>query len=144
MWILQARNAKRGWWRFSLKALCLPPVDVGMDHTLSDVAEKWNIWSVLDYTALMLFLSLCVSQSPGFCSEELWVLSRAGCRLPGNQHDWALPADTAIIEQMTANRSPRWLNVNWKDPWQDSDCRKRCTQEELTALLPIPESTITL
>lgn len=126
MWILQARSAKRGWWKFSLKPLCLPPVDMGMNQRCDYNSRHMD--PLLSYNhcwAPTVCLSVSFCQSQGFCGEELPVVIRADCILPGTPPNRAVPADVAIAERLAAC-IPRWLNLNWSKREQTVPvCRNR-------------------
>lgn len=113
---------------------------------ITDTWKKWNkdmtsrcIETVFIISVLILFLSVSFNQTPELCSKELPVVTRADHSLPGNQHDWTLPADIAIIEWLTAHTLPRGRILTEKilDKIQNEqaqhDCRNGCTQEALTA-----------
>lgn len=106
MWTLQARNAKKGWWRFWLKSHLLPPSEIGMHHRDGTALLQVNTENggrnndCLFLQCCFWSPCLCVCQSAGFCSEQLPVIIRADCCLPGTEHDSGLPAGVALVKQL--------------------------------------------
>jgi len=77
----------------------------------SVAAGEWSEGSPRAF--LSAFLSMSSHQAPGFRRDELQVTPTAGCSLPGNQHDWSLPADTAVTKWLTDTHWPRASAARW-------------------------------
>lgn len=128
MWILQAGNAKRGWWRSSLKPLRLLPVDMGR----AGLPDPYNqCWITNQYCCSSHMVSLCVSISlQGFVVKNYQSLPELTAAfqeinmtelyeqiLPSLSH-WRHTGDSTLRRSSTGFRLSRTTDI----------------QEEMTAL----------